>query len=86
MKVVHQETGEEIVQELIPGIENGWKPEEMKQISGLCFLDEHGKFCNTGYGKVPSGDEIDWPDQSILEADGSLPHFIQDYPDWYVDY
>ena len=78
--------GEEIVQELIPGIENGWEPEEMKHISGLCFLDEHGKFCNTGYGKVPSGDEIDWPDYSILEADGSLPHFIQDYPDWYVDY
>lgn len=50
----------------------------LRGIKGICFLDEKGEFCFTGYGAKISAEDIEWPDYSILEADGSLPYFISD--------
>jgi radical SAM superfamily enzyme YgiQ (UPF0313 family) len=49
--------------------------------TGICFLDEAGKFNFTGFGDRPSADDIEWPDYSILESAGILPHYIYDLTD-----
>lgn len=47
-------------------------------IKGISYIDENAKFRFTGFGRRPSSEEIEYPDYRILEADGSLPHFIFD--------
>ena len=71
--------GELIIQELVKGL-NGKSINHdfLKATKGIAFLDERDEFCFTGYGAKPSANEIELPDYSILEADGSLPYFISD--------
>jgi len=54
---------------------------KLKATKGICFLDRDGKFQFTGYGTRPTAEEIELPDYSILEADGSLPYFISENVD-----
>jgi anaerobic magnesium-protoporphyrin IX monomethyl ester cyclase len=71
--------GEFIVQDLIRVLYG--RPlnyDRLRETKGIAFLDEQGKFCFTGYGAKPSAEEIESPDYGLLEADGSLPHFISD--------
>lgn len=51
---------------------------ELRNTTGICFLDEKGKFNFTGFGTRPSADAIEWPDYSILESIGALPYYISD--------
>ncbi len=79
--------GELIIQDLVRAIEDkSWNYEQMKMISGICFMDQNNQFHFTGYRNSPPAHTIEWPDYSILEADGSLPHYIQDIPSWIVEY
>ena len=79
--------GEVIFQDLILALsDKSWTREIVKAIPGLSFLDEDGQFHFTGYGKPLPGDAIEWPDYSILEADGSLPHYIHGVPSWISEY
>ena len=79
--------GERIIQDLVRELDKKrWDCERMKAISGICFLDRNGQFQFTGYRSPLTGRELDWPDYSILETDGSLPHYIQDSPLWLTDY
>jgi len=50
----------------------------LRTIKGICYLEKDGEFFFTGYGEILSSKDIEWPDYSILDADGSLPHFISD--------
>lgn len=71
--------GELIIQNLVRVL-NGksLNYDALKKIKGLCFIDENSEFCFTGYGERISAENIEWPDYSILEEDGSLPYFISD--------
>ncbi|MCA9460297.1 MAG: B12-binding domain-containing radical SAM protein, partial [Nanoarchaeota archaeon] len=73
--------GEFIIQELVLKLEKfGNNPSSLKDIEGISFLDKDNKFVFTGYGKIPLSEEIEWPDYTILEQDGSLDYFItKDY-------
>lgn len=69
--------GEIIVQKLISALrENPADFARLRTIKGICSLDENGNFCFSGYGQRPSAEEIESPDYSILEEDGSLEYFI----------
>lgn len=71
--------GELIIRDLIRLLhEQPPDREKLKATNGICFLDQNGKFQFTGYGVRPAAEEIEWPDYSILEADGSLPHFVSE--------
>lgn len=71
--------GEIIIRNLIRALyKKSIDYEELSQIKGICYLDENGEFCFTGYGEKPSSEEIEFPDYDILEADGSLLYFISD--------
>lgn len=79
--------GELIIQDLVKALEEkSWSYEQTKAILGICFLDQNGQFHFTGYRKPLSADAIEWPDYSILEADGSLPNYIEDTPSWLEGY
>lgn len=70
--------GEIIIQELVTELrEYGRDLERLKAIKGICFLDQEDKFNFTGDGVRLSGDELDDPDYSILEVDGSLDHYMK---------
>lgn len=71
--------GELIIQNLIR-ILNGKSLnfDLLRAVKGICFLDEKNEFCFTGYGARIPAEDIEWPDYSILEEDGSLPYFISD--------
>lgn len=70
--------GEIIIQELVATLrEHGRDLERLKAIKGICFLDQEGKFNFTGDGARLSAEELDDPDYSILEADGSLDHYMK---------
>ena len=69
--------GEFIIQDLIPVLyEKPLNYDRLRETKGIAFLDEQRRFVFTGYGRKPSAEEIESPDYGILEADGSLPHFI----------
>lgn len=71
--------GELIIKQLITALQSTeFELDALKKVKGICFLDEHSKFCFTGYGERPSASEIQFPDYSILESDGSLKYFISD--------
>lgn len=71
--------GEIIIRELVRVLyEKPLNYARLREIKGICFLGEQDEFCFTGYGEKPSAEEIESPDYDILEADGSLPHFIYD--------
>ncbi len=71
--------GEIIIRELIAYLrEKKNDYSKLKNIKGICYLDENDRFQFTGYGEKPSAEQIQWPDYSILEEDGSLPYFISD--------
>lgn len=71
--------GELIIRDLIRLLrERPPDREKLRATKGLCFLDQDGKFQFTGYGQRPSAEEIEWPDYSILEADGSLSYFVSE--------
>ena len=69
--------GELIIRELTLAIRDSpGDMDRLKQVKGICFLDEAGDFHFTGYGQKLAPDEIEDPDYSILEQDGSISHFI----------
>lgn len=71
--------GELIIQDLIRVLYQ--KPlnyDLLRATKGICFLDERGEFQFTGYGMKPAAADIEFPDYTILERDGSLPHFVSD--------
>lgn len=75
--------GELIIQDLVKVLyEKPWNYDRLKTTKGICFLDENGKFYFTGYGARLPADMIEWPDYSILEADGSLPYFVSKKIPW----
>lgn len=74
--------GELIVRDLIRLLrERPLDYAKLAATKGICFLDQDGKFQFTGYGLRPSAEDIEWPDYSILEADGSLPYFVSEQID-----
>lgn len=76
--------GELIIQDLVDILQKDPKNyEKLKTILGICFLDEKGEFQFTGYRISPSLEDADWPDYSILEADGSISYYIENIPSWY---
>jgi radical SAM superfamily enzyme YgiQ (UPF0313 family) len=71
--------GEIIIQHLIRVLyEKPLNFDKLRATKGICFLNEKEEFCFTGYGEKPAAEEVELPDYSILEADGSLPYFISD--------
>ncbi len=79
--------GERIIQDLVTSLRGkSWTYEDMKNISGISFLDDDGRFQFTGYGKPMPAGAIEWPEYSILEADGSLPYFVGDTPSFLTEY
>jgi radical SAM superfamily enzyme YgiQ (UPF0313 family) len=79
--------GEFIIQDLITVLAHpNWNYDQMKQILGICFLDPDEEFHFTGFRKPPHGEEMEFPDYEILEADDSLPYYIEDTPGWYIQY
>ncbi len=71
--------GEFIVRELFTYLElNSYVKNDdlLKEVKGIAFLDSSGKFIFTGHGQRPDSDEIEYPDYSILEKDGSIDYFI----------
>jgi radical SAM superfamily enzyme YgiQ (UPF0313 family) len=69
--------GEIVARELIAALRDPSRDrKELKSIKGICYLDRNDNFVFTGYGQRPSAEEVEEPDYSILEADGSLPYFI----------
>lgn len=69
--------GEKIIRILLPILDE--KPLNYKRLmetEGIAFLDEQKNFCFTGFGVKPSAEEVEFPDYSILELDGSISHFI----------
>lgn len=71
--------GEFIIQELIKALSDTPRNyDRLRAIKGICFLDEKGQFYFSGYGARPAADAIEWPDYGILEADGSLSHYVSD--------
>lgn len=69
--------GELIVLDLVRALrEHGTDPEALVGVKGISFLDRSGQFRFTGYGQRPAADEIESPDYSILDADGSVSYFI----------
>jgi len=71
--------GELIIRELVKVLyEKPVNYARLNETKGICFLDENDQFCFTGYGAKLSAKDIEWPDYDILEADGSLSHFISD--------
>ena len=78
--------GESTIQNLVRALyDRPLDDERMKQIRGICFLDREGRFHFTGYATPLPADDLAWPDYGILEADGSLPHFISDKLDIFHD-
>lgn len=74
--------GEVIIQELVTALrEHGPDLEKIRAIKGLCFLEKDGSFNFTGYGQKPTASEIEDPDYSILENDGSIDHYIPEVVD-----
>ncbi len=74
--------GELIIRDLIQVLyEKPLNYQRLKATKGICFIDDTDQFCFTGYGAKYSAEQIEWPDYGILEADGSLPHFISDQID-----
>ena len=74
--------GELIIQELITALREGRRNyDRLRMIKGICFLDERGQFYFSGYGARPSAEAIEWPDYDILEADGSLAHYVSEATD-----
>lgn len=71
--------GELIIRDLIRVLYK--KPldyDALGQTKGICYLNQKGEFCFTGYGERPSAEDIEPPDYDILEADGSISYFISD--------
>jgi anaerobic magnesium-protoporphyrin IX monomethyl ester cyclase len=71
--------GEFIIRNLIRALDKRQLDyDKLREVKGICFLNEKDDFCFTGYGEKPSAEEVEFPDYSLLEADGSLPYFISD--------
>jgi anaerobic magnesium-protoporphyrin IX monomethyl ester cyclase len=69
--------GELVIRELVLALKDTPKDTaRLKQVKGICFLDEAADFHFTGYGQKLASDEIEDPDYGILERDGSISHFI----------
>jgi radical SAM superfamily enzyme YgiQ (UPF0313 family) len=69
--------GEIIIRNLVQVVENTPRDyARLKATAGIAFLDENQRFVFTGFGARPNAEDIESPDYSILEADGSLPYFI----------
>jgi radical SAM superfamily enzyme YgiQ (UPF0313 family) len=48
-------------------------------VKGIAYLSTKNEFIFTGYGARPISEEIEYPDYSILENDGSINHFLPHY-------
>lgn len=59
--------------------------EALKQIRGICYLDNRGEYLFTGYRDKLAAADIDWPDYSVLERDGSLDHYFPRAEQWFED-
>lgn len=71
--------GELIIRELVPKLREKYLNYDLLlETKGICFLDDQGEFHFTGFGEKLPAEEIEFPDYSILETDGSLPYFISD--------
>ena len=69
--------GEFIIRDVVTSImTHGFNLTELDKISGICFLNSKDAFRFTGYGRKPTEEELEAPDYSILERDGSINHFI----------
>lgn len=55
----------------------------LKQIKGISFLDSNKEFFFTGYRDKLAAADIEWPDYSILEDDGSLNHYFPPAENWF---
>jgi radical SAM superfamily enzyme YgiQ (UPF0313 family) len=74
--------GEFIIRELVATLrDHGRDSSKLRAIKGICFLEDDGNFNFTGFGQRPTAAEVEMPDYTILEADGSLPYFIADVAD-----
>ncbi|MBI2889498.1 MAG: B12-binding domain-containing radical SAM protein [Nitrospirae bacterium] len=59
--------------------------EKLGSTRGICFVGPEGRFVFTGFGLALRPDEIPSPDFEILQADGSLSHYVSQenrWPDW----
>lgn len=71
--------GEIIMRDLVAAHRNGRPAEDvLRSIKGICFLEPDGRFNFTGYGPKPTAEQIESPDYGILEADGSVTHFVNE--------
>jgi radical SAM superfamily enzyme YgiQ (UPF0313 family) len=69
--------GELVIRELVPVLRDSPRDiARLKQVKGICFLDDAAGFHFTGFAQRLLPEEIEDPDYGILELDGSIPHFI----------
>ena len=74
--------GEIIIRELITALREGKLDDEhLRKIKGICFLESDGSFNFTGYGAKPTAAEVEDPDYTILEKDGSISHYLPEVAD-----
>lgn len=78
--------GEIVIQDLVQALyKTPWDYEHLKSIKGICFLEETKGFCFTGYATPLAADKVEFPDYDLLEADGSLSHFISENLEMFYD-
>lgn len=82
--------GEIIINNLLDILDINTDYSKLADCKGICYLDNQDKFIFTGYGERPISSEIEWPDYSILELDGSIEHFLpfakqEDIQDRFLD-
>lgn len=58
--------------------------QEPNHIKGICFLDDQNKFFFSGYRDKIAAEDIEWPDYSVLELDGSLDHYFPPIEKWFL--
>lgn len=69
--------GELVIRELVAALRDSpGDVARLRQIKGICFIDDAGEFCFTGFSQRLLPDQIEDPDYGILERDGSISHFI----------
>jgi anaerobic magnesium-protoporphyrin IX monomethyl ester cyclase len=56
----------------------------LMKVKGISFLDHNREFFFTGYRDKIAASDIDWPDYSVLELDGSLSHYFPPAEEWFV--
>lgn len=87
--------GEETIKELVKffrttsqlGVEKNSSlgSEKLSTIKGICYLDYKKDYIFTGYRDKLAAADIDWPDYSVLESDGSLDHYFPSAEQWFLD-